>query len=309
MPQGTVLGPILFLVFINDLPESVRNSLVRLFADDAAVYRQIDSVDDARQLQEDLDSLTAWEAKWQMQFHPSKCKVLHITRNTNRITFTYNLRGENLSAVQEEKYLGVKLDDRLSWRPHIEATVGKGRQKLGFLRRNLKINSVAIKTRSYQTLVRPNLEYCCTAWSPHQKGQIEQLESIQRKAARFVFNKYGWRQSPTAMLKRLGWESLENRRKKFRIALTYKILNGHVAIPPDKYFTRNEKSTRGCAHSKKLQERGSKCDYLNATFFRASPSLWNGLPPKIAEAPSIMACKANLAKYALPLHAPPPGGL
>ena len=113
VPQGTVLGPVLFLIFINDLPPGVSNSLVRLFADDAAIYRPVKSIADCQLLQDDLDQLLVWEEKWQMSFHPGKCKVMRFTRATDKLEYVYDIRGHFLEVVSAEKYLGVKLDDKL----------------------------------------------------------------------------------------------------------------------------------------------------------------------------------------------------
>ena len=107
VPQGSVLGPLLFLLFINDLPDAVsEGSAVRLFADDCALYRDIKSAADVIQLQEDLNNLQKWEADWLMQFHPKKCQVLNITNKRKLITHPYNIHGHTLDVVDSAKYLG-----------------------------------------------------------------------------------------------------------------------------------------------------------------------------------------------------------
>ena len=107
VPQGSVLGPLLFLLFINDLPDAVsEGSAVRLFADDCALYRDIKSAADAIQLQEDLNNLQKWEADWLMEFHPKKCQVLNITNKRKVITHPYSIHGHTLDVVDSAKYLG-----------------------------------------------------------------------------------------------------------------------------------------------------------------------------------------------------------
>ena len=105
VPQGTVLGPALFLMFINDLPEQV-TSQVRLFADDCVLYRTVDSVEDHSLLQQDLDVLKTWELTWQMEFHPKKCCVMNITRKRNPLHLPYSLSCHQLNTVKEAKYTG-----------------------------------------------------------------------------------------------------------------------------------------------------------------------------------------------------------
>ena len=296
VPQGTVLGPLLFLLFINDLPSVVNHSHVRLFADDAAIYRQIRTVSDAKLLQRDLDNLARWEHQWQMAFHPGKCKVMRMSRATSKIEQPYRLRGHELDCVHQEKYLGVVLDDRLSWGPQISSVTGNAKRKLGFLRRNLKVSCQPTKTAAYRSLCRSTLEYCCSAWDPHQVGHIDDLNMVQRQAARYVCNQYGQDTHPTIMMETLGWESLEDRRKKVRLSLTHKIVHNHIDIPLERYYRPSTRTTRGSSHSHGLLEPRTNCDYLAATFFYDSPKYWNNLLPKLAEAPTPEAFKEGLKK-------------
>ena len=118
VPQGSVLGPILFLIYINDLPDKIK-SQVRLFADDTAAYLAISNLKDAEILQSDLNLLQQWETSWDMEFNPSKCAVLHITRSKSPIPSHYTLHGQVLESVSNSKYLGVDISDNLSWNCHI----------------------------------------------------------------------------------------------------------------------------------------------------------------------------------------------
>ena len=129
VPQGSVLGPILFLVFINDLPEKL-SSQVRLFADDTAVYLTIGGLDDATVLQNDLDKLSLWESQWDMEFNPSKCQVVWVTTARKAINTVYTLHGQILEVVTNAKYL--------SWNSHIDRITGNANRTLGYIRRNIK---------------------------------------------------------------------------------------------------------------------------------------------------------------------------
>ena len=119
-----MLGPILFLVFINDLPDCVQ-SPVRLFADDCVLYRTIDSPRDATQMQDDLNNLQKWEDKWLMEFHPDKCLTIRITNKGNIIKTDYQIHGQTLQTVDSAKYLGVNIQSKLNWSPHIATTARK----------------------------------------------------------------------------------------------------------------------------------------------------------------------------------------
>ena len=156
VPQGSVLGPLLFLIFINDLPESVA-SKTRLFADDCILYRTIHTQQDRDILQQDLHHLELWELTWGMEFHPGKCNSMSITRSRTSTENRYSLKGHILEDVKEAKYLGVTLSNDLTWNTHICNITGKANKLLGFLRRNLKVRNETTKENAYKTIVRSNL--------------------------------------------------------------------------------------------------------------------------------------------------------
>ena len=207
VPQGTVLGPLLFLVYINDLPDCI-SSKVRLFADDCIVYREIRNHEDARALQEDVDCLCRWEQRWQMGFNHSKCYTMRVTHKINSLVNCYTM-GENiLQEVYHYPCLGVELASDLSWNKHIAQATLKANRVLGLLKRNLSTCDRNTKEVAYKALVRPLLEYCQAVWDPHQSNTISDIERVQRRAAHFVLNDYNRQSSVTAMLDRLEWEPL-----------------------------------------------------------------------------------------------------
>lgn len=161
VPQGSVLGPILFLSYINDLPDHVR-SRVRLFADDTAMYLALDAKNDSETLQKDLKSLESWEKLWDMSFNPSKCQVIHVTRRKDPFETVYHLHGCILESVPSSKYLGVTISEDLRWTDHINNISKKANQTLGFLKRNIRVHNRDLKSTAYKTLVRPQLEYAST---------------------------------------------------------------------------------------------------------------------------------------------------
>ena len=134
VPQGSVLGPSLFLFYINDIPDGI-TSTVRLFADDTIAYLTIKLNRDCTTLQNDLDKLSIWEQKWKMAFHPNKCNVLSITRNKTPIKYSYTLHvhGHQLEYVDKAKYLGVTIQSDLKWDSHINSITTKANKTLGFL--------------------------------------------------------------------------------------------------------------------------------------------------------------------------------
>ena len=174
VPQGSVLGPVLFLIFINDLPDNIRSS-VRLFADDCVLYSNINSLSDCQILQEDLNSLAQWETDWQMKFNVAKCLSIRVTRHlpSNQIHFNYSLHQQTLEQVRSAKYLGLTITDDLEWGQHISEISCKATKTLGFLRRNLALAPRPTKEVAYKTLVRPQLEYAAPIWHPYNETETK----------------------------------------------------------------------------------------------------------------------------------------
>ena len=160
VPQGTVLGPLLFLIYINNLPDSV-SSTVRLFADDCLVYREVGSIDDQLALQRDLDFLENWAHIWGMKFNPSKCTILTISRSLPLHKF-YSLCGAILQQVSEAKYLGVIISEDLHWSKHIQGLAPKTSSTLGLLRRNLSLCPQKLREQAYISLNQVSTGVLCS---------------------------------------------------------------------------------------------------------------------------------------------------
>ena len=186
VPQGTVLGPLLFSLYINDIPVGI-DSQIRLFADDCVCYREIKTVEDTLKHQKDIDLLGSWARKWGMRFQPVKCNMMQLTnKRINKIEASYTLEGTVLENVDSIKYLGVTITNDLKWNTHINNICTKANRTLGFLRRNLFSCPQDVKEAAYKGLVRPVLEYGSSVWDPHTKCLQEELEKVQNRAARFV---------------------------------------------------------------------------------------------------------------------------
>lgn len=206
-------------------------ALARLFADDTAVYKVVVNSKQQDQLQQDLQHLAEWERSWDMQFHPAKCVSMAVTRSRTPLSRSYVLHGHTLETVRTVKYLGVTMSHDGTWDHHINNMANKANRVLGFLRRNLKISSTSIKEKAYKAFVRPLLEYASSVWDPYTQKSIARLESVQRRAARFVLNRYHNKSSVGSMLLQLGWEPLEQRRRTQRLEVFCRIRDGLVECP------------------------------------------------------------------------------
>ena len=171
VPQAFVLGPILFLVYINDLHDVVTSN-DRLFADDTAVYLTIEGPDGGRVLQNDLDNRSVCESRWDMEFNPSKCQVVRVTTSRRLNNTLYYLHGQVLEAVTSARYLGLT-----SLLANIDRINGNANRTLGFLKRNIKAKPWVRETTAYNNLVRPRLEYVASVWDPHTKEKTPDREN------------------------------------------------------------------------------------------------------------------------------------
>ena len=298
VPQGTVLGPLLFLVYINDLPTNLTSS-VRLFADDCMLYREIHNTEDSALLQEDVNTLCTWESRWQMGFNVSKCHIMTVTHKTKPLQHDYTMGEKVLGRVTHHPYLGVEISSDMSWNTHINQTVKKANKQLGLIRRNLYSCDKSTKSVAYHTLVRPILEYCHAVWDPHQQTNKDLIEKIQRRAARFAMNDYNQTSSVTNMLKQLGWESLDARRCKARLHIVFK--ETHGLVPSNISTYRLDDGNHPAAYRRPTTRQSSKsfiyehirankkC-YQQSLYPRTIPT-WNKLPDDYRCAPTLQKFK------------------
>ena len=159
VPQGTVLGPLLFSLYINDIMVGIE-SAIRLFADDSVCYCHIDNTEDTSKLKKDIDQLGKWARKWGMRFQPVKCNIIQLTRKwIKKVNAVYSLEGIVLKNVDNIKYLGVTISKDLKWNTHVSNVCTKANRTLGFLRRNLSSCPQDIKETAYKRLVQSIVEY------------------------------------------------------------------------------------------------------------------------------------------------------
>ena len=232
VPRGSVLGPLLFLCYINDIPNIVKSN-IKLYADDALLYRNINSEEDIHILKEDLNALVLWAKKWQMNFNPSKCECMIISNKSNLPTLTYSIDNIVIKQVEHAKYLGITIDQKLKWHKHINSVVKKGNSLYSVLQRNLRNCPTVVKSYCYQTHLRTELEYASVVWSPHCQSDIDKLEMVQRQSARFVLNWKDRYASVTNMMSYLSWPTFKSRRTNVKLIMLYKLINHIVDIDLD----------------------------------------------------------------------------
>jgi len=221
-----------------------------------------------------------------MSFNPSKCEVIHITIHTNKI------HQSTLQSVKSGKYLGVSFANNPSWNIHTQSTIKKANNSLSFLRRNITSCPKDIKAQSYKTLVRPTLKYAGTVWDPHTATNINQLEAVQRRAARFVKGDYSTTSSTTAMTADLGWPTLQHRRSNAKLMMVYTITHNLIAIPAAQYI--HPLALGGHGYGYRFYVPFCRIDTKKFSFVPSAIRLWKQLPEHLAPAVGLDAFKGGL---------------
>ena len=290
VPQGSVLGPLLFLVYINDLTEGVCSN-IKLFADDASLFTRINNNVNASQerLMRDLEKITKWAYQWKMKFNPditkqaievvfsckyAKTKPIHPPLTFNSIP---------VARQSSTKHLGIILDDRLSFSEHVKEAITKAKKGLALMKFLSNKVSPRVLELSYILYVRPHLDYGDVIYHNQHMVSMDLLEKVQYKAGLIITN--CWQgTSRIKLYKELGWESLSQRRSGRRLALYHKILanktppylKAHIAV----YTPRTERFSK--------------------SFFPSCAAIWPSVPATLKAAPSPAAFKAAYKKEFIP---------
>lgn len=284
VPQGSVLGPLLFLLFINDLPHSI-SSKIRLYADDCVLYETINSIDDHYHLAQSLTSFSNWCDTWQMNVNCTKTVVMSFTNRRNPFSFDYFLGGTQLNRVSQYKYLGVILTEHLSWTSHIDHVCRKALKKLGYLRRTLPNAPRDTKLLLYKSLIRPVLEYASVVWFPYKHCEISLLDNIQRKSIRFIFHNYSRNFSPTTALQSLNIPSQLSRYQNEALKFLYGIINSSSGLGHGNLITFTDDSCTRSSHALNVTPFFARTNTFKYSFFPRAIELWNSLPGSIRSLP------------------------
>ncbi|KAG7166732.1 RNA-directed DNA polymerase from mobile element jockey-like 30 [Homarus americanus] len=281
VPQGSVLGPLLFIIYINDLDTGISSDISK-FADDTKIGRQINSGQDANALQEDLNKLQGWSEKWQMKFNTSKCSVLNIGRtNTYNV---YSLNNINLEKSTCERDRGVLVSPDL--RPR--------KQVLGFISRSVSNKSAEVLLQLYLSLVRPHLDYAVQFWCPNYRMDINSLESVQLRMTKII---PGLRNLPYQdRLKKLNLHSLERRRVRGDMIEVFKWVKGINKGDIDKDFIISEQDkTR--SNGFKLDKFRFRREIGRNWFTNRVVDEWNKLSNFVVSAGTLKSFKRRLDRF------------
>ena len=251
IPQGSVLGPILFVIYINDLPDVVQTQIY-LFADDTKILKRIQSKKDSIDLQVDINALERWSKDWLLRFNLNKCHILTLGKHHNIIhAHQYQLNGHELEHVFMEKDLGVLLDQELKYSEHIAEKVKKANSMMGLMRISFSYLGPDMFNILYTSFVRPHLEYAQAVWSPHLRRDVTLIERVQRRATKLVEGLRVF--SHTERLQTLNLPTLAFRRKINDMIEMYKHFHIYDSHSISDSFQRQERPSR--KHDFQLKSR------------------------------------------------------
>lgn len=233
VPQGSHLGPILFVLYLNDLPSIIRSSLILMYADDVKLFSSFNSLQDAKNLQEDLNSLVDWCTTNNMTLNLKKCKKMSFSRVSLLQTqyYIYDCELDNVTSFND---LGVLLDCKLRFHLQIDSCVGRAKSLLGFIKRwSKEFDDPYLTKRLFTSLVRPVLEYAVVVWCPSYKCDIDRIESVQKQFLIFALRGLGWNglfELPPYenRLKLIDLHTLERRRHMLCVVFMSKLINGDI---------------------------------------------------------------------------------
>jgi hypothetical protein len=295
--QGSVLGPLLFNVFINDITDLLDPSTTaKLFADDIKLYSSFSNIL-PNCLQSQLNIIERWSSVWQMRISHSKCNILTIGHHqaNNKL----QIDNHNIDTVETANDLGVTIDSKLSFHPHITNIVSKANQRKSLILRCFLSRNPANLLRAFKVYVRPLLEYASTTWSPSYVTQIIALESVQRDFTKRIPGCSHLSYAERLSLLKL--ESLEHRRLIADLVFCFNILKGNNCIQPSDFFSPSlNTNLRG--HPLKLTVPLAKTNTRKFFFANRIVPIWNSLPADLVLSPSVESFKFKLRKTDLNKH-------
>ena len=302
--QGSILGPLLFSIFIDDLENECENELL-LYADDSTLFCIVDSeakrINAAECLNRDLTKIKAWAEKWKVVFEPSKCRAMVISRKRNPFNCKLYFDGEEIMKTNELKILGMTFDSKLTWNKHLSNVSGRAGQKLGALRRVSSKLSVPGRATVYKSQVRSVMEFSSLAWMGAAPTHLNKLDSVQSRAIKIIGV------SEESAAKKMNIRSLQHRRNVASATLMYKM---HTSACPDKlkelcppaHVRRRTTRLNSVIQQHAVEKKRTRTLSFDRTFTVSGASLWNDLPATVVgviDSDNLQGFKKRVNKHLL----------
>ena len=297
--QGSVLGPCLFLIFINDIDQAVEGlvGMLKKFADDTKWGKKVMSEEERLAFQQGVNNLQWWSTEWQMPSNSDKCHVLHVGRTNPRLKYTM---GQGALEQEQEKEVGVIISENCKPSLQCAKAAQKANAVLGQLSKGVSYRDKDCFMSLYQTYVRPHLEYAVAAWSPWNQEDKEILESLQRRTVKMVTNLKG--RTYSQRLKELGMITLEERRERGDLIQAYKVLTGKEMVSHQTWFQMNteevdRRQTRDRGGILSVERKEGRLEIRQHFWSVRVANKWNMLPDMVKSAATVDNFKNRLDNW------------
>ena len=278
VPQGSVPGPLLFLIYVNDIPSIALNSSIYMFADDTKFSKSISQFNDTAQLQSDINSLANWCRQWGLSLNLQKCTCLRFSLNPNCPSPSYTINGVNIALVVDQRDLGVTASHDLSWRTHYSKICLKAYHTLHFIRRSISTSCpIPLKRSLYTSLIRSQLMYCSQLRRPRLIKDIIRIESVQRRSTKFILSyapiNYKDRLIQLQILPLMYMYGIQD------ILFLVKNFQSPQNLDILKFISFSTTNTRS-GTKLKLRQKLTRTSATRHSYFNRVVNLWNLLPAK-----------------------------
>ena len=288
IPQGTVLGPLFFILFIDNMSDVVQNANIVLYADDAKLFTKVESVTDCLNMAEDLINIEQWVDEWQMKVNANKSEILPIGHNN--IHFPYQINDSVVPTSESCRDLGVYISKNLSFSEHYNVVTRSAHYRRRQMYQSFSCKDVKFQIFLFCTYVRPIVEHNSVIWSPHYICDIDKIESVQRKFTKYLPGMF--RLSYPQRLAHLQMESLEVRRWKADLVFLYKIVNQLVDLDFEDIFELAPRQLRG--HELRIRVQYSRLNSRKYFFSNRVVPVWNELDNNLVTCGSLGMFKKGL---------------
>ena len=303
VPQGSIIGPLLFLVYINDLPNCLEKASPRMYADDTSINLAAANVSDLEnKINRELINLNRWLKANKLSLNIAKTEFMiigsrqRIQTNCCNHQFNIQLESKNIENVDHTRSLGIFIDKNLSWKKHITETSKKIASAIGALKQTRKFICQKTAQKIYAALIEPQFDYCSTVWDGISKKLSDKLQKLQNRAAR-VITRSTYETSATVLLDKLGWEQLQTRRKKQKVVTVFKAIHKLTPVYLQNLFTPRSTEYFIRDLENKLYLAKPRTEYLKRSFSYSGALLWNDLPKEMRNLSTLSSFKREIHKF------------
>ena len=307
VPQGSTLGPLLFLIYVNDLPQYVNNGRISMYADDTVLYCTGKTVDDVNEsMKRCLSSVCDWYEGNRLCLNTGKSNTMLVASSRVNISnrsscLCIQMQDQDIEQVSSMKYLGVHIDDQLTWDKHISELISRLSSKVAWLRRLSTVLPKTLLCKSYNTYVQPILEYACSVWGNCAQYNLDQVQRLQNRAARAICKNYDFINTRGLdLVLGLGWTPFIYRRKYFIAVQMFKCIHGmapaNLCNDIIMACEAHDKTTRSI-YSNDVVIPDARTEFYKRSFKYEGAVVWNNLPDHLKCASSINVFKKYLCSY------------